>query len=148
MYTTGTVCNQRKSGTYWTGGRCNNANESNFFSFDVVRHRACHTRRIFGNWLQMRRRTFCFCFQRTATLCCFRHWCPTRRHRHPHWNFEPHRHQFENVAKKVTGMLMGARTVDQFGKLLILVVPDVSVYDPTWHCHWWFLVHKIPSLWG
>ena len=32
--------------------------------------------------------------------------------------------------KRMTGILMGTETVDQFGKPLILVVPDVSVYDP------------------
>jgi len=33
-------------------------------------------------------------------------------------------------AKKMTGILMGAETIDQHGKSFILVVPDVSVYDP------------------
>ena len=33
-------------------------------------------------------------------------------------------------AKKMTGILMGTETVDQVGKSLILVIPDVSVYDP------------------
>ena len=30
----------------------------------------------------------------------------------------------------MTGILMGAETIDQHGKSFILVVPDVSVYDP------------------
>ena len=34
------------------------------------------------------------------------------------------------TAKKMMGILMGAETIDQLGKSLILVVPDVSVYDP------------------
>ena len=33
-------------------------------------------------------------------------------------------------AKKMTGILIGAETIDQYGKFFILVVPDVSVYDP------------------
>ena len=33
-------------------------------------------------------------------------------------------------AQKMTGILMGAETIDQHGKSFILVVPDVSVYDP------------------
>jgi len=33
-------------------------------------------------------------------------------------------------AKRMTGILMGAETVDQRGNSFILVVPDVSVYDP------------------
>jgi len=33
-------------------------------------------------------------------------------------------------AKKITGTLMGAKTTNQHGKSLILVVPDVSVYNP------------------
>jgi len=32
------------------------------------------------------------------------------------------------TAKKLTGILMGAETIDQYGKSFILVVPDVSVY--------------------
>jgi len=34
------------------------------------------------------------------------------------------------TAKKTTGILMGAETINQHGKSFILVVPDVSVYDP------------------
>jgi len=34
------------------------------------------------------------------------------------------------TAKKMMGILMGAETIDQHGKSFILVVPDVSVYDP------------------
>ena len=34
------------------------------------------------------------------------------------------------TAKKMTGILMGAETIDQHGKSFILVLPDVSVYDP------------------
>ena len=34
------------------------------------------------------------------------------------------------TAKKMTGILIGAETIDQHGKSFILVVPDVSVYDP------------------
>ena len=30
----------------------------------------------------------------------------------------------------MTGILMGAETINQHGKSFILVVPDVSVYDP------------------
>jgi len=33
-------------------------------------------------------------------------------------------------AQKMTGILMGAETIDQHGKSFIFVVPDVSVYDP------------------
>jgi len=33
-------------------------------------------------------------------------------------------------AKKMTGILMSAETIDQYGKSFILVVPDVYVYDP------------------
>ena len=33
------------------------------------------------------------------------------------------------TAKKMTGILMGAETIDQHGKFFILVVADVSVYD-------------------
>jgi len=32
-------------------------------------------------------------------------------------------------AKKTTGILMGAETIDQHGKSFILAVPNVSVYD-------------------
>jgi len=38
--------------------------------------------------------------------------------------------QAMGTAKKMTGILMGAETIDQHGKFFILVVPDVSVYDP------------------
>ena len=38
--------------------------------------------------------------------------------------------QAVGTAKKMTGILIGAHTIDQHGKLFILVVPDVSVYDP------------------
>jgi len=34
------------------------------------------------------------------------------------------------TANKVMGILMGAETIDLHGKSFILVVPDVSVYDP------------------
>ena len=34
------------------------------------------------------------------------------------------------TAKKMTGIFMGAETIDQHGTSFILVVPDVSVYDP------------------
>ena len=34
------------------------------------------------------------------------------------------------TAKKMTGILMGAETIDQHGKSFILFVPDVTVYDP------------------
>jgi len=34
------------------------------------------------------------------------------------------------TAKKMTGILMSAETIDQHGKSFILVLPDVSVYDP------------------
>jgi len=34
------------------------------------------------------------------------------------------------TAKKMTGILMGAETIDQHGKSFILVLPDVFVYDP------------------
>ena len=33
-------------------------------------------------------------------------------------------------AKHMTGILMGAETQDSHGKPFVLVVPDVSVYDP------------------
>ena len=33
------------------------------------------------------------------------------------------------TAKKMTGMLMGAETIDQYGYSLIFVLPDVSVHD-------------------
>ena len=33
-------------------------------------------------------------------------------------------------AQKMTGILMGVETIDQYGKSFTLVVPDVSVYDP------------------
>jgi len=34
------------------------------------------------------------------------------------------------TAKKMTGILIGAHTIDQHGKTFILVVLDLSVYDP------------------
>ena len=34
------------------------------------------------------------------------------------------------TTKEMTGILMGAETIDQHGKSFILVVPDVSLYDP------------------
>jgi len=34
------------------------------------------------------------------------------------------------TTKEMTGILMGAQTIDQHGKSFILVVPDVSLYDP------------------
>jgi len=34
------------------------------------------------------------------------------------------------TAKKMTGILVGAEPIDQRGKSFIIVVPDVSVYDP------------------
>ena len=33
-------------------------------------------------------------------------------------------------AKHMSGILMGAETQDSHGKPFVLVVPDVSVYDP------------------
>jgi len=33
-------------------------------------------------------------------------------------------------AKHMTGILMGAKTQDSHGKPFVLVVPDVSMYDP------------------
>jgi len=35
-----------------------------------------------------------------------------------------------NMKQQMTGILMGTETIDQHGKFFILVVPDVSVYDP------------------
>jgi len=34
------------------------------------------------------------------------------------------------MKQQMTGILMGTETIDQHGKFFILVVPDVSVYDP------------------
>ena len=34
------------------------------------------------------------------------------------------------TVQKMMGILMGAETIDQYGNFFILVVPDVSVYDP------------------
>jgi len=34
------------------------------------------------------------------------------------------------TAKKMIGILMGTETIDQYGKFFILVVLDVSAYDP------------------
>ena len=39
-------------------------------------------------------------------------------------------HPAVGTAKKMTDILMGAKKHDQHGKSFILVVPDVSVYDP------------------
>jgi len=38
--------------------------------------------------------------------------------------------QAVGTANKMTGILMGAETIDQHCKSFMLVVPDVSVYDP------------------
>jgi len=33
-------------------------------------------------------------------------------------------------SKRMTGILMGNETVDQYGMPYVLVIPDVSVFDP------------------
>jgi len=69
-----------------------------------------------------------------AIRCCTWYWGTTWSHWYFYSNCESDRDHSEYAAvrnaKKMTGILMGAKINDHYGRSLILVILDVSVYDP------------------